>query len=1023
MDKVTLKDIRLRDYTLDELDRLKVLRGKNIRAKAEICIERAHHITDYYKYHPDTGEPSPLQYARAVNYFLHKKATLFLDENLLAGTTTSKYFGAPVYPEFTGLTIWPELDNIHERLKNPLLLSDADREALNFEIFPFWMDRNILEYTRKKFQNPRSMKLFERIVFFIASKAGCISHTVPCYWRVLEKGTDGIMAEAREEEEQIRKIGRLDEESNSKLIFYQSVQIAMQGIKAYAQNMAAKGRALAQKESDPIRQRDLLHIANICERMPAQQARSFREAINSLWIAQVAVHAENINMAMSPGRLDQILYPFYRHDIEQGVLSVKEALELVGCLWLKLNDNTNLVPETAEELFGGAGTVPAVTIGGVDEQGKDAVNDLTYIMLRVTELLKTRDPSLNARYHYVQNPKIYRNRVAEVIARTKSVPAFHNDVVDIEVLEKHGVQKEHARDYAVIGCVELSSAGRSYDASSSIILNLVAVLELTLYNGRRPVTGDKIISFESGDPAAFESFEEFWEAFTQQLSWMIGQAVKLNNLFGKAYQEILPSPLLSAFFEGPIQSGRDLIFGGSLYNSSGATHIGFADTIDSLNAIEKAVYGDRYCSFADLLAALKVDFKGYKKLHAYLVHKTPKYGTHDLIAIKNSQNVIRFLHECYNDHKNYRGGRYKPAYWTMTNHAGQGKLSGALPNGRKAGHVFASGITPVSQAAARLDVCLKAVGELGSFYIPGGEALNLKFPRIDINDPEDIECFGAAVEAYFRSGGLHVQFNIMSYRMLLEAKKDTTKYPELLVRVSGYSAYFNSLNEAMKDEIITRSEYDLRTGDLDSFPEDMKDLLPFEQENPCSMRGTVATKGYYCVPISRMYRPFWWIESTLNPIHWSTRTEKIWNILLFSAMRARRCIEKLTEVLGSEFTEEMLELLLTGMGLVFRLSHQFRRNIRDFTGRYVFRSMDGSFKVSAEFKNEKMKVRRGEIENPHITIFFKNPHALLNFIFSPKPDILNAMLKQEVVLDGNLNYLYKFAYLANHLRLKGPELL
>jgi formate C-acetyltransferase len=290
----------------------------------------------------------------------------------------------------------------------------------------------------------------------------------------------------------------------------------------------------------------------------------------------------------------------------------------------------------------------------------------------------------------------------------------------------------------------------------------------------------------------------------------MGKGIELNEYFGHTYQEILPSPLLSAFFEGPMEQGKDLISGGALYNSSGATHVGFADTVDSLNAIEKAVFIDKKCTFAELMKALEANFKDHEKLHAYLINKTPKYGTDDPIAVENSRSLIRFLYDFYQGHTNYRGGRYRPGYWTMTNHAGQGKLSGALPNGRKANKVFASGITPVSQAADDLMACLRAVGGLQSECIPSGEALNLKYPFVE--GKEDIKRFGQAVEAYFRCGGLHIQFNIMSYEDLIDARNNPEKHPGLLVRVSGYSAYFNDLNEAMKDEIITRTAYDIRTG-------------------------------------------------------------------------------------------------------------------------------------------------------------------------------------------------------------------
>ena len=809
--------IRYEGYTLENLPLVQNLKTEQLRIKPSVCIERARYVTRYLKDMSSSAESMELRYAKAVNYFLSNKEACFFDDNLLAGTTSSKPFGAPVYPELTGLTIWPELDTISKREKNPLLLSREDAEELNFEIFPYWMDKNILEHTRKKYGNPDCMGLMEKIVFFIASKAGTISHTIPLYTVALEKGIEHIISEAAVREAAVRGQVSLSPEERQSMEFYQAVQIAMKGIIAYANNLSKKAAVLALKTTDPFQKKNFQAMADVCGMVPARPARTFREAANALWIVQIAIHAENINMAMSPGRLDQVLYPYYQNDIANGTMGDRDALEILACLWLKLNDNTNLVPEMAEELFGGAGTVPAVTIGGVDKNGKDAVNELTYLMLRVTELLKTRDPSMNARYNYEINSDQYRDRVAEVIVNTRAVPAFHNDIVDMKTLMNQGIIREDARDYAIIGCVEMGIPGRSYDASSSIIFNLVSALEVTLYNGKRPITGDDLMTIETGDPATFGSFEEFWEAFKGQLRWLIGKAIELNEYLGRTHQELLPTPLLSSFFEGPLEKGKDLIFGGALYNSSGATHIGFADTVDSLNAIEQAVFIDKKCTFAELIEALKADFVNYEKLHAYLINKTPKYGTDNPIAMKNAQNVIRFLYDFYQAHTNYRGGKYKPAYWTMTNHAGQGKLSGALPNGRNANQVFASGITPVSQAARDLPACLTAVGSLDSACIPMGEALNLKYPAI--NGEEDLKKFSQAVTAYFKSGGLHVQFNIMSYEMLLDAKKHPEKYPELLVRVSGYSAYFKDLNDAMKEEIIRRTEYDIKSGKANPLPD------------------------------------------------------------------------------------------------------------------------------------------------------------------------------------------------------------
>jgi formate C-acetyltransferase len=360
-----------------------------------------------------------------------------------------------------------------------------------------------------------------------------------------------------------------------------------------------------------------------------------------MWLCFVGIHAENINMAMSPGRLDQLLYPFYKRDVEENQLTPEEALETSCCLWLKLADNTNLVPETAEKLWGGAGSTPAVTLGGVDAGGEDAVNDVTYLLLKATELMALRDPSVNARFHAEKNERRYRERVSEVIVNTKAVPAFHNDMADIQTLVNQKVSLEHARDYAIVGCVELASSGRDYVSSSSIMFNLASAMEMALLNGRRSITGDEQIGPQTGDAAAFASYDEFWEAYKQQLKWLLEQAIELNECLGKVHQEILPTPLLSSFFEGPMEKGRDLIFGGALYNSSGGSHVAFPDVCDSLNAIECAVFRDRRMTMGDMVEAVKSNFGPPHDRHLdYLRNKAPKFGTEDPVAVKNSQSLV-----------------------------------------------------------------------------------------------------------------------------------------------------------------------------------------------------------------------------------------------------------------------------------------------------------------------------------------------------------------------------------------------
>jgi formate C-acetyltransferase len=972
MTQITLQDITLKDFTLESLPRLNELRRLSFARKPEICIERARYITEYLRLHDDPADAPELRQAGKVNYFLQRKKAVFHDRNLLAGSTTSKALGAPLFPEFFALTLWPELDTVSSRAKNPQKLTAEEARELNLEIFPFWMEKNVLELTRKKIGNARCLKLFESLVFFIAAKAGCISHAVPTYAPMLEHGLTGLINLAAERE--AAAVALASEEGCRQADFYRAVQISLQGIIAYADHLAEEAQRRAGQEDDPEFRKELLAMADLCRRVPARPAATFREAVNAIWICQVGIHAENINMAMSPGRLDQLLYPYYQRDMEAGRLDIGRAIELIGCLWLKIADNVAMVPEASEEMFGGAGTVPAITLGGVDAEGLDAVNDLTYIMLRVTELLRIRDPNVNVRYDYEKNSGEYCRRVSQVIINTRAVPAFFNDRANISALTGQGESLAHARDYAVIGCVELASSGRDYPASSSIMLNLVAALEMALFQGKRQITGDEQIGPATPDPATLSNFAQFREAFETQLDWLIEQAVELNEAMGGVHQQMMPSPLLSAFFTGPMDKGKDLIRGGSLYNSSGATHIGFADVVDSLNAIEKTVFIDKKYSFAELLQAVKNDFAGAagEKMRLYLKNRTPRYGTEDGVARKNAGHLVRHLFARYQSHTNYRGGPYRPAYWTMTNHAGLAGITGALPHGRKSGELFASGITPVSGAAPELTACLNAVAELGGKYVPGCWALNIKYsPEADV--PRMTERFAQTIEAYFRAGGQQAQFNIMDYEMLRDAKKHPEKHPELMVRVSGYSAYFKDLNALMQEELISRTMYDLADGRA----------VPY----------TAAPAGE--------------IGAALLP-------EPLRRIIAFAEEQG----EKIHNLFPArERGENLIRVLLEPMQQILAAHQDFRRNIADFTGRYQFASKDGLVQIAVLFQNGRMQVEKKKIDRPDITVTFRDGGTLLKFILSPRPDILGSMLRHDVETEGNLNYLYRLGYMARQLQL------
>jgi formate C-acetyltransferase len=865
--KVTFDDLSLECWDLTE--RVKQQRDIYFRAMPEICTERAGLITQYHLKKNDQHERlfdkfernekiSILDKAKAYRYVLENRAPIithnrayekgkigmkpfeFKEAPLFAGSTTTKFKGVPLYPEFLALTLWPELSNISQRKMNPYHITSSEVEDLNHKVFPHWMDCTITEILRKEHFNGNKrksggtaqgrqldpMEILERLVFFILSKPKCISHTIPDFRKVLKHGLRGMIDEADQ--------ARAETGEDDKKDFYAAITEVLKGIIAYSNNLADEAEALALKESDSRLREKLREIARINRKVPEYPAETFREGLTTIWVCWIAINTENPNVSFSLGRLDQVLYGLYQEDIKHKRLDVQGALELLCSLWLKIGDHVPFIPDVAEQLFGGTGANQAITVGGVDKNGKDAVNDLSYLILRATELMKLRDPNLNARYYPGVNSSDYLRRLCEVNLNTGATPAIHNDRAVIEALKCHGDKDEQARDYGIIGCVEPGSHGRCYGAPAAILLNLTSALELTLFNGKHRHTGidekaPRINPEETGDPRTFTNFADFKDAFEIQTRWLIEQSTELNKLFGEIHQRFYPTPTLSAFFEGPMKKGKDLVEGGAKINSSGATIIGLADVADSLSAIQRVVFGEgaadgeKRVSFVDLIGALERNFEGKKEyvaLRKRLTEKSPKYGNEEAVADANARWLVQLLDKAFAKEENYRGGHYRVGYWTMTNHAGFGRLMGAMPNGRKAGENFTSGITPVSGVTPSLTQTLNSVAKLPAKCLPSGVALNLKYTPADEERVRMLDNFAASVEGYFESkgaeseGGMEIQFNIIDHKTLEDAFHNPEEHPKLLVRVSGYTAYFKDLNPQMKKEVIDRTEYLLSTGEM-----------------------------------------------------------------------------------------------------------------------------------------------------------------------------------------------------------------
>jgi len=808
---------------LELTPRIVRLRELHLRAVPEVCLERPRLLTRLARQRSllDRARVSVLEQARLYRSVLESRepvvahAAAWLEGAgpvsllgeplpLLAGSTTGRFKGVPLYPELLALALWPELEELPRRRSNPYRISRAEVDELNQEIFPHWVRSHVAEVARARARPSRlEDDLFGHVDLYLLSKLSCISHTIPDFGRVLGRGLLDLAEEARRRGRRARGPERRE--------LYAALEEALLGMVAWGRRLAGEARALAAREPDAARRAELLAMAEVHERVPAEPARTFREGLAAIWTCWNAVLLENANYGLSLGRLDQLLAGLYHADLDAGRVDQEGALELACALWLKLGDHVPAVPGTGEAFFGATGSNQVVTLGGVDTEGRCAVNELSHLFLRATELMRLRDPNVNARYHPGVSSPAWLRRVCRANLLTGATPAIHNDRAVVRALTARGDGLAQARDYGIVGCVEPTSAGRAYGHSAAILLNLVGVLDLALFGGaRRP--GGAGVSVDTGDPAGFAGFAAFREALAAQIGWVAGRTTTLNDLLGAVHQDLHPTPILSSIFEGPMEKGLDLSRGGATLNASGVSVVGLADVVDSLSALQVHVYERRTFGFAALRDALLRDFEGDAVMRALLA-RSPRYGGDDPVARENAAWLVRELDRAFGARTNYRGGRYRVGYWSMTTHVGWGSLAGALPSGRRAGTPFASGMTPASGAVTCLATSLDAMAALPAEAVTSGMAHNVKFtPWTRARSEADL---AATVEAFFdddggrRQGGMEVQFTVLRPEAVAEALLHPERHGDMLVRVSGYTAYLRDLTPAMRREILERTAFAL----------------------------------------------------------------------------------------------------------------------------------------------------------------------------------------------------------------------
>lgn len=583
--------------------------------------------------------------------------------------------------------------------------------------------------------------------------------------------------------------------------------ICADAIICLAQRYSKEALRLAECEKDPIRKKELQMIAQITSKVPAHAPENFWEALQAYWFVHIGVITElNTWDSFNPGRLDQHLYPFYKRDLELGNITPEFAKELLECFWIKFNNQPAppKVGVTLEE-SGTYTDFANINVGGLKKDGTDGVNEVSYLLLDVIDEMRLVQPSSNIQLSK-KSPDKFLKRACEIIRKGWGQPSVFNADAVVEELLRQGKTIEDARCGGTSGCVETGAFGKeSYILTG--YFNLVKVLEITLNNGIDPRTNKKI-GLETGDPRNFKSYEELFEAYKKQLRHFIDIKIKGNNIIEKLYAHYMPAPFLSIIISDCIEKGKDYNAGGARYNTTYIQGVGIGTITDSLSAIKHHVFDNKHLTMEELLDALSKNFEGKEDIRQLLLNRTPRYGNDDDAADEIMRDVFEAYYNAINGRKNTKGGYYRINMLPTTCHVYFGSVTGATPDGRKAGTPLSEGISPVQGADKKGPTAVIKSAAKMDHLRTGGTLLNLKFSPKLFEDEEGIDRLASLIRTYFRYDGHHIQFNVVSKETLLDAQKNPDKYRNLIVRVAGYSDYFCNLNTQLQNEIIARTEHE-----------------------------------------------------------------------------------------------------------------------------------------------------------------------------------------------------------------------
>ena len=770
------------------------MKDKMLKAPRYASIEQARIITRVYQENEELSIPK--KRALSLKMALEELEISVEKEELIVGNRTKGVRYGVVFPESGCSWINKEFETLPSRPQDKFLVREKDIQEFREEIYPYWNGKSMEDVIKNNYG--KEINAIAKVVK-INQKDHAQGHICPDSALWLKLGPKGLIKKAQ------KKLAECDESQKE---FYECTILVLEGAVNFMVRYHDYIMNMIEEVEDEY-QDSLKNVAKICMNLSKRPPESFHEAVQALWFLFVILHMESNASSFSPGRMDQYMYPYYQKDLIEGKITKQDALEILECLWLKFNQIVYLRNQNSAKYFAGFPIGFNIALGGLDEFGNDIYNELSLLCLKAQYHLGLPQPNLSVRLNKNSSHELMHEAI-KVVAKGSGMPQFFNDEAIVHaMIEDLGIEKKDARNYAIVGCVELTTHGNNLGWSDAAMFNLNKALELTLNNGKCLLTNEKI-GLDLGNLETYETFADLEAAFTKQIDYFIEAMMKAEIVVEKAHQNCLPSAFLSTVIDDCLENGLDVTCGGAKYNLSGIQMIQIANLADSLAAIKKLVYDEQMISKHELLESLKADFKGHEITQTMLLNKVPKYGNDVKWVDDLGAKWAGYFRKKMKEYRNYRGGLYHTGMYTVSAHVPMGENVGASPDGRNALTPLADGgMSPVyGRDMAGPTAVLKSVSRMNDSYTTNGGLLNMKFLPEFFNSETGMMKFENFLRAFVDLKIPHIQFNVVRRDDLLDAKIHPERHRSLTIRVAGYTAYFVELAGKLQDEIIERTAYE-----------------------------------------------------------------------------------------------------------------------------------------------------------------------------------------------------------------------